>query len=467
MNGRGSKRSTIRVVHVVLALLFLLPIGARAFDLLDAYRLAVQNDPTIMGQRQDLAVAVDQVRISRSALLPSLGANSQLGRTGGPVSYTGMPLVDRTFNAVGWTVQLNIPLLHVQDIEAYRESHRLADQANAQFSVAEQDLIIRVVQAYFGVLVAQESLAAATAQIRAATEQRIAAKHRFDTGVGSITDVDEAATKAAMARYESLSARSEVQSKRADLEKIIGSFPDVTLLALRDDVRISAPDPAEVDPWVEHAREDNPSVMAGEAAVDAAGLEVERARAQRLPTLDLVGSYGRNYSSGNNVNPIDFATNAIAETAMLQFNMPIVDGGAMQGKIAQAGAKEEKAQAQLDAARRQVAVDARDAFEGVMDGLEQIRALRFALDAGIRAVTGNRKGYRVGLRTNLDVLDAQRQRYAAQRDLAKARYETLLQSLKLKAAAGALGIADLLRLNAMLTSAQSRSPAYDSPSAVE
>ncbi len=456
MNARGRTRAILVVANALAALLFLLPIRTQAFDLLDAYRLAVQNDPTIAGQRQDLVVAVDQVRISRSALLPSLGANSQMGRTGGPVSYTGLPMVDRTFNAVGWTVQLNIPLVHVQDFEAYRESHRLADQANAQFSLAEQDLIIRVVQAYFGVLVAQESLAAATAQVRAAEQQRIAAKHRFDTGVGSITDVDEAAAKAAMARYESLSARSDVESKRADLEKILGPFPATPFAALRDDIRISAPDPAEVDPWVEHARADNPSVMAGEAAVDAAGLEVERARAQRLPTLDLVGSYGRNYSSGNNVNPIDFATNAMAQTAMLQFNMPIVDGGAMQGKIAQAGARKEKAQAKLDAARRQVAVDASNAFEGVMDGLEQIRALRFALDAGIHALTGNQKGYRVGLRTNLDVLEAQRQRYAAQRDLAKARYETLLQSLKLKAAAGALDIADLLRLNAMLGSALQR-----------
>ncbi len=436
------------------ALLF--PLRAGAFDLLDAYRLAVRNDPTIEVQRQSLAVAVDQTREARSALLPSLAANSQAGRTGGPVTYTGTPTLDRTFNTFAWTVQLTVPVLHLQELAAYRESNRLAAQARAEFSRAQQDLIVRLAKAYFGVLIARDALDAANAQWRAAEAQRAAAQHSFERGVGSITDVDEALARAAMARAQRASARSEIDSKRAELEQIIGPIPGASLAALRADVRIGAPEPAALDRWVAQAQDNNPSVIALRSAIDAAGFDLEKARAQRVPTVDLVGSYGRNYSSGNNINPIDFATNGFAETAMLQMNMLLVDGGAVQARISAAAAKEAKAQAQLEAARRQAAVDARQAYEGVVDGLDRIGALQDAVEAGIRSVAGNRAGYRAGIRINTDVLDSERQRYAAQRDLAKARYDTLLQTLKLKAAAGILDVADLLRLNAMFVSSAVR-----------
>jgi outer membrane protein len=424
-----------------------------AVDLLGAYRLALSSDPTIEGERQDLLASLEKVPEARSALLPSIGASAQLGRTGGPVTYTNTPTVSRTFSTVSWTAQLGIPLLRMQNIDAYRQSNRLADQARAQFALAEQKLILRVAKAYFDALVAQEAYVAASAQVQAAEEQRAVAKRSYETGVGSVTDVDEATSKAELARYQSIAASTDVDNRRAELEQITGPLGDDRLAQLKSNAHVLPPEPAELNQWLDQARENNTTVIGLRAAIEAAELEVDKARAQRLPTVDLVGSYGRNFSSGDNINPIDYATNAKTKQGMLQFSLPIVDGGAIQAQIREARAKQAKSESDLEAARRQAVVDARAAYQGVVGGLAQIQALDAALDSSIRSIAGNVAGYRVGLRINSDVLNSQQQRYAAQRDLAKARYDTLLQGLKLKAAAGVLQSSDLVPLNDLFIAA--------------
>jgi outer membrane protein len=431
---------------------YCLALAARAYsqDLVAVYQLAEQNDPTLAGERYSLDASREKIPEARSALFPALASNGQVGRSGGPVTYTDTPTVDRTFNTLGWTVQLTMPLLRAANVAAYRQSHAQFAQAQAQYGLAEQDLIIRVTQAYFDVLVAEESLAAADAEVQATEEQRALAHRSFEKGVVSVTDVDEATSRAELATSGRLSAQTDVQVKRAALEKITGSAPSA-LAGLRSDAVLRPPDPDDVSLWVTRASEDNPAVLAQRSAVEVARLDVQKARMARLPSVDAIASYGRDFSSGNDTNPIDYATNARIKQGGIQFTLPILDGGGMHAQIAEAMAHQRKAEAGLEAARRQAALDARTAYQAVVSGIAQIRALRAAIDASINSVKGNQAGYKLGLRINSDVLDAQRQRYAAERDLAKSRYDTVLQGLKLKAAAGVLQSTDVSGVNGMLT----------------
>jgi outer membrane protein len=454
MNRRLGRRGRVNLRSGFFVGWLFLVSSARSEDLLTIYQLAVQNDPTLAGERWSLDASRERIPEARSALLPALTGNGQVGRTGGPVTYTDTPTVDRTFNTLNWAVQLTMPLLRAGSIATYRQSHAQYAQAQQQFSLAEQELIIRVTQAYFDVLVAEEALAAAQAEVKATEEQRVLAHRSYERGVASVTDVDEATSRAELATSGQSSAQTDVEVKRAALEKITGSLPS-GLAVMREDVIVHLPDPADVSQWVSQASENNPAVLALRSAVEVARLDVQKAQLARLPSVDAVASYGRQYSSGDDTNPFDYATNARIKQGGVQFTLPLLDGGGIHAQIGEARARQRKAEADLEAARRQAALDARTAYQAMVSGISQIRALRAAIEASINSVKGNIAGYKLGLRINSDVLDAQRQRYAAERDLAKARYETVLQGIKLKAAAGTLQVVDLMAINAMLSAQQS------------
>lgn len=422
---------------------------AQAADLLAVYRSAVDNDPTFAGQRDLLQVSQEQVTEARSGLLPALGATGQLGRSGGEVTYTDTPTVHRSYNALGWTLQLSQPLFRADNIVAYRQSKVQLQQSQVQLQQAQQDLMLHTVRAYFDVLIAQEAVEAADAEVKAGLEQQATAKHSFDAGVASVTDVDEATSRAALATSDQLAAQTDVQGKRAALEQIVGAIPGA-LAALRADAEAPAPDPSDAGQWSAAASENNPSVLAYKSAADAAHLNVERARMQRLPVIDAVASYGRNYSSGNDIDPINYATNTYIKQGGIQFSIPLLDGGALHAQVGEAQAKERKANADLEVARRQAVVDARNSYDAVVSGMAQVRALRTAIEASINSVKGNEAGYRLGIRINSDVLDSQRERYSTEKDLTKARYDTIYAALKLKAAAGTLQDSDLAAVNALL-----------------
>jgi outer membrane protein len=201
---------------------------------------------------------------------------------------------------------------------------------------------------------------------------------------------------------------------------------------------------------MDHARTDNASVRAQTAALAAAKVDIKKNRSDYLPTIDLTSSYGSNYASNSLTTPNDYATRSKSLQIGLQVNIPLYSGGMTNARVSEAVANAGKARADLEAASRQAATDAQQAFAGVVNGLAQIDALNSAVESGESAVKGNRAGYHLGIRINLDVLNAEQQLYAAKKDLAKARYDTLLQGLKLKAAAGNLEEADLLGINDFL-----------------
>ena len=446
-------RSNRRVTAVGALVFALLGSGAvrpaHSLDLLGAYLLAKTNDPTFAAARSALQAAEEKVPQARSALMPALGASGTGSDIIGDTEYTGTPVVRRSFGGYQWALQLTQPVFGAPSYFAYSESKAIADQALARFDSAGQDLIIRVSQAYFDALVAQSALDAAQAQVRALEEQLDAARRSFKDGVASVTDVAESQARAASAHADVAKAMSDLDAKRAALEAIIGTDA-VDLAPLPPDVVVPHPDPDDLNAWTSRAQSVNPDVRAAKAALIAANFEISRSQAARLPSVNLIASFGANYSSGNIVNPVNYATHVHDTEVDLQVTVPLLDGGGLHAQVAESRALRNEAQAEFEAARRQAGTDARQAFDEVVSDLSQVKALQVAITAGHEAVEGNRAGYRLGIRINSDVLDAEQQLYGSRRDLAQARYDALLEGLKLKAAAGELTEQDIAELNGML-----------------
>lgn len=432
------------------ALWLAVPLESWAADLAEIYQRARANDPTYEAARYTLEAALQKVPQARAGLLPSVSVTGNDSSTRAQTTFSDTPTVERNVRAWTYALQLTQPLIRFQNFYAYSESERLAEQAEAQFALAEQDLILRVAQTYFDVLVAEESVTAVAAQVRALNEQWRQAKRGYETGVAAITDMYDAKSKLEQARSQEVSAQNDLETKRTELERLIGTAP-ARLSSLGPEAGSPRIEPQDPQAWADRAAQDNPTVRMQRAAEAAADAEVQRNRAEYTPTLDLTMSSGANYSSGTLANPVDFSTRVRSSQAGVQFTIPIFSGGGTSSRVAEAIANKRKAAAQLEEARRKARADAKEAYAGVLSATSQIDALKAALEAGQNAVKGNKTGYALGIRINNDVLSAEQQLYQSRRDFAKARYEALMQGLKLKAASGILGESEVTAINAMLT----------------
>ncbi|HEX7641972.1 MAG TPA: TolC family outer membrane protein [Burkholderiaceae bacterium] len=422
---------------------------AHAEDLLAVYRLAQDSDPAYASARYALDAAREKIPQARANLLPVAAITANDGNTRADTAFTDVPPVDRNMKSWSWNLQLTQPLLRPETIYAYKESGYLVEQAEAQFAQARQDLLLRTAQAYFAVNVAQDAIGAADSQVATLEEQLAQVTRGVKLGTHSQTDIDDTRSRLGSAKSQRVAAQNDLESARAELEKIIGVRIE-HLTALTAEFAPPAPSPSDPRSWMEQARSTNPAVVAQRAALEAARQDIKKNRAGHLPTLDLVANVGSNYSSHSLTTPDDFSTRATQHEVGVQLNVPLFAGGSVNSKVREATATMLKTQSDLEAASRQAATDAQQAYAGVMNGLAQVEALNTAVESGQSAVKGNRVGYKLGIRIHVDVLNAQQQLFSVERDLSKARYETLLQGLKLKAATGSLEESDLTAVNAML-----------------
>jgi outer membrane protein len=321
-------------------------------------------------------------------------------------------------------------------------------QSEAAYAQAGQDLAVRVAQAYFDVLNAQDTLKVAQVKKTAISEQLAQAKRNFEVGTSTIVDTNEAQSRYDLVIAEELAALNDLEVKRTALQLITGKAP-TELSTLRPDVGIPPPQPATMDKWVDAAETGNYSVKAQQAAAEVAKRAIEVQKAGHYPTLDLTASASRNSASGNTTNNIGSDTNATA--IGLQLAIPIYAGGAVDSRVRQAIANEQRAKADLEAQRRTATQNARQFFLGVTNGLSQVRALEAALLSSKTSLDSNKLGYEVGVRINIDVLNAQQQLFTTQRDLNKARYDTIVNGIRLKAATGSIKEEDIAAANALLT----------------
>lgn len=415
-------------------------------DLMDIYRLALRNDPTFEVARYTLKAAQEKYPQAVAGLLPTVSANGVNNLTRAQSQFSNSQPIDRYVHAWNWSLQLTQPLIRMQNLYAYGEAQVALEQAQAQYGLAEQDLILRVTQAYFGVLASREGIKVAEAELSATSEQLELAKHGFEKGVAAITDVREGQSRVDLARSHLVTAQNEFDAKSAELGKIVDEVPE-HLAVLDPSASIPPPQPNDQQSWIIQARDTNPAVRAAQSGLSVAEAIVGKSRAEHAPTLDLVASYGENYASGSTTMPTDFASKGQSKQLGLQFTVPLFAGGGTSSHVAEAIANKYRAGAELEVARRQAATDARLAFAGVVNGLSQITALESAVESGLSMVNESHTGYKLGIYNNVKVLDAEQQYYTAKRDLVKARYETLFQALKLKAATGALSETDVLNAN--------------------
>lgn len=419
---------------------------AAAADLEQIYREALAYDAALAAARASAEAGREKLPQGRAGLLPSLNLTGNTNWNDSTAHLaTGNP--SGRYNSNGWQVQLTQPLFRWQNWVQYKQGEMQAALADAQYQLAVQDLTLRASQAYFDVLGAQDVLAAAQALNEANTQQLALAKKSFEVGTVTITDVHEAQSRADLSSAQVIAAESDLAVKRHALLVLTGKEPD-SLKGLRKGVALSRPDPTDIQSWVAAAEASNLSVQANQLVSEIATREVERNRAGHLPTVDMVASRGNTATS----NPLGnfSAYNTDSTVVGLQLAVPLFQGGATNSRVREASALREKAVSDLDNARRTAAQNARQAYLGVTSGLAQVKAFEAAQVSSRSALDANKLGYEVGVRINIDVLNAQSQLFDTQQKLAKARYDTLMAQLKLKAAAGTLGDEDIKAINALL-----------------
>jgi outer membrane protein len=422
--------------------LALLPGAAFSMDIVQAFRDSLANDAIVAAARAQLEATRERVPQARAGLLPSVNANANLNYTTFDTSLAQR----REFDSQNYSISLSYPLYRRQNTEAFEQSKLGVTLAEYQFEAVRQDLMLRVSQAYFDVLSAQDTLETILAQKRAISEQYASAKRNFEVGTATITDQQEAQARFDLIVAQEFAANNDLDVKRAALAQLTGKVvPD--LRVLRPGVTLEPPQPDRQTAWTDVARSNNLVVQQATVASAIAAREIDRQRYGHHPTLDLVGSTSY-FKGGNTQIPNDFNSNS-AQIGV-QFVLPIYQGGLVDARVREAVSLKEKTAQDLENARRQAEQAARQTFLGVNSGLAQVQALEAAEKSTQLALDSNLLGYQVGVRNNLDVLVAQQQLFTIRRDLAKARYDVLLNGLRLKSTVGALSEADLQGVAALL-----------------
>jgi outer membrane protein len=439
------KPLSLSILYAILffaAFLFVLP--ARAADLLQVYRLARQYDAEFAAARASLEAGREQAAQGLAGLLPSLSLSGETLWHNNETSGQGVS-VARRYNSHGYALTLTQPVFRWQNLVAYDQGKMAAALAEARFVEAGQNLILRVANAYFEVLNALAHLEAARAQKTAIAQQLEQAKLNFEVGTSTIVDAVEAQSRYDLAQAQEIAGENELEIRREALRVLIGEAPE-SLARLDPKKPILPPQPAQMPPWVEAAQQNNVSVLIAAHNAEIADKEISSARAGHYPTVDLVASAGRSRALDGGAARSETESGSIG----LQLNVPLFQGGAISSRAREAAFNHQATLALLEAARRDAALLARQNFLGVVNGLAQIKALEAALASSLTSLEHNKTGYEVGVRINIDVLNAEQQVFTTRRDLARAYHDTLLARLRLKAAVGTLVEADIAEINDLL-----------------
>ena len=435
----------LRFLPLTLALTAAFASSAQAQSLLSLFETARSYDATYKAAQYQYTANLAKGDQAKALLMPSVGLSATVNKTEVELLAAAQTVTAQSKAA---TLSASQPLYRPANIASYQQGQRQLALAAIQLKAAEQDLMVRLSQAYFDVLISRESLDFVKAQKVAVSEQLAAAKRNFEVGTSTITDTREAQARYDLVVAQEIAADNDLRIKRLALNQLVG-LNNIEPKPLSTQAKLTAPDSQSLDQWVQKSAEFNPSVIQTRVALEIAKLETTKAEAGHKPTLDLVAGYTpTRYKNGRGINSSQIDTNA--NSVSLSFNMPLFAGFATQNRIKETVALEDKARSDLDAAERAVAQATRTAFFGLQSGIGQVNALKAAEDSSQSALDANKLGYQVGVRINIDVLNSQSQLFQTKRDLAKARYDVLLGQLKLNQAAGTLTEADLASINALL-----------------
>lgn len=434
---------------VVVACTLLASLPAAAADLLDIYRAALTSDPVYSAARASWQAGQEKLPQGRAGLLPqaSLSASTQYNDRDLNSRDPTQPGSQAQYNSNSASVSITQPIYRRQNWVAYDQGKTQVALADAQLASAAQDLILRVAQAYFDVLLARDTVAFAESQKTAIGQQLEQARRNFEVGNATITDTHEAQARYDLVTAQEIAARNDLEVKNRALEQLIGrAAPALAVLGPR--FSPLPPDPSSMEAWVEQARTVGLQVRIAQENLTFFSQDVKRNRGAHHPTLDAFATATES-SSGSGTQG-GAGTETSTKVIGLQLAIPLYQGGIVNSRVREALANEDKARQDLENAVRSAELAARQGYLGVTSGIAQVRALEAALVSNQSSLDSTRLGQEVGVRTQVDVLNAQQQLFSARRDLAQARYNYILSLLRLTAAAGKLTEADLQRVNAWL-----------------
>jgi outer membrane protein len=425
-----------------IASAFSMPAGAQS--LVELYDAARGFDAGYQSAKSQYEANLYKAEQAKAGLLPSanLGLAANRSNIGSDV-----PSIEKTFGSQSATVSASQPLYRPANVATADQGKKSIEIAKAQLQTAEQSLIVGVSQAYFDVLASTDNLAFVKAQKAAVSEQLASAKRNFEVGTSTITDTREAQAKYDLVLAQEIAAENDLRVKKLALDQVTGKV-GAAPKALALPVTIAPVTPDDVNRWVADSEQSHPSIRQAQLGLEVAQLETQKAQAGHKPTLDLVGSYSITQNNGSASLASDYRTNVAS--LGLNFNLPLFAGYAIQNRVKETLALEDKARNDLDGAKRGVAQATRAAFFGVESGLGQVKALEAAEASSQSALDATKLGYQVGVRINIDVLNAQTALFDTKAKLAKARYDVLLGGLKLRQANGTLTAEDLSPVNGLL-----------------
>ena len=431
--------------------------ASQAQSLLDLYEHARGYDATYVGAKAQYEANLFLANQALGGVLPNiaLGASTTRNywdfRPDVPTALetTPGPETVRYYTSSQASLTMTQPIYRPALWAAYKQSGPQMQLFLAQYEMAEQDLLVRVTQAYFDVLNSEDSLALIRAQKRAVGEQLASAKRNFEVGTSTITGVRDAQARYDLSVAQEVAAENDLRVKHLALDLVTG----VTNAAPKrlNNIKELIPVPKEdAESFVSQAEVTSPAIKQAKLNLDIARLEIDKATSGHKPTVDAQISYQGIRNDGGGSNNSGVSAHIYNPSASLVLNMPLFAGFATQNRIKQTVSLAEKAQADFDAATRNTAQATRTAYFGVVSGLSQVAAYEAAEASSQSSLDSNKLGYSVGVNINIDVLNAQSQLYQTKRDLAKARYDVLVGKLKLLQAVGTLTPQDLLPINNLL-----------------
>jgi outer membrane protein len=441
-------RGTVSALALGLGCTF----GVKAQSLEDLYQTAHGYDSSYLAARSNLDAAQLRYDQARGLRLPQVGLGVTAGRQLN--STPGADVNSQTANSTGATATVTgaQTLFNRANDATITQADKAVDSFRADLDAAEQDLILRVSQAYFDVLAAQDNLETARASQAAISESVASAKRNFEVGTATITDTREAQARFDLARFTQIQAENDLTTKRILLDQTVGRA-GVIPRQLAVPIALPPLEPANVDDWVARGDAEHPTIRKARLALDIARLDTEKAKAGRLPTVTLNGSYARGKANTAIVIPgaaFDYTSPSTASQIGVTLNVPLFAGYQIQNRIKETVVLEDKTQDDLDTARRGVAQSTRQLYYSVGSDAAQVNALEAAESSSKLALEATQLGFKVGVRVNIDVLNAQAQLYTTQAQLAKARYDLIMAGLRLRQASGRLTAQDVAAVNGLL-----------------
>ncbi len=441
----SAPRLSMLPLSAALALAALAP-QAKAQSLVELYESARAFDANYQSAKLQYDANLARADQAKAGILPTAGLSAGASRVG--VETTSTPSVNTSYNTRNATLSASQPLYRPGNWANYEQGFKQVDLARAQLEAASQDLIVRTSQAYFDVLAAQDTLAFVRAQKEAVAEQLAFAKRNFEVGTSTITDSREAQARFDLVTAQEIAAENDLRVRKIALDQLVG-VTEAQPISLAAPVNLPAVAPADVATWVRQSELLHPSIRQAQSNAEIADLEIRKAEAGHKPTLDATASYNVTKNPSNTAQS-GISSRANTSNVGLLLNVPLFAGFSTQNRIRETLALRDKALSDLEGTRRTVSQNVRTAYFGVQSGQGQVRALEAAELSSQSALDANKLGYQVGVRINIDVLNAQSQLFQTKRDLAQARYNVLLGGLRLRQASGTLTPEDLQQVNGLL-----------------